>query len=182
MSDLTSPIRLNRTASTWPLLFHLEPLVSSIPWRDVVDVTVVDEAGTHRYPTVAEARAQSRQLNPDRVELYARSDSIRSGPNKGIKAGVSVVGFGDGELPVATIYHLPGLEADEERLRNAVLEFADRSETATPAPAAGEPVAAAKPNGWAWIANQPMAVQIVGGVIATLLATGILAVITFLLR
>jgi len=182
MSDRTSPIRLNRTASTWPLLFHLEPLVASFPWMEEVDVTVVNEAGTHRYPTVAEARAQSRQLVPNRVELYARADSIRSGPNTGLKAGVSVVGFGDGELPVATIYHLPGLESDEERLREAVLEFADESETAKPAPAAGEPVATAKPNGWAWVANQPMAVQIVGGVIATLLATGLLAVITLLLR
>jgi hypothetical protein len=91
-----------------------------------------------------------------------------------------VVGVGDGELPVATIHHLPGLESDEERLREAVVEFADESETATPG--AGKPVAAAKPNGWAWVANQPMAVQIVGGVIATLLATGLLAVITLLLR
>lgn len=178
MSDLTNPIRLNRTASTWPLLFHLEPLVASFPWMEEVDVTVVNEAGTHRYPTVAVARAQSRQLVPNRVELYARADSIRSGPNTGLKAGVSVVGFGDGELPVATIHHLPGLDSDEERLREAVMEFADESETATPAPAA----AAARPNGWTWVANQPMAVQIVGGVIATLLATGLLAVITLLLR
>lgn len=182
MSDLTSPIRLNKSASIWSLLFHLEPQVASIPWRDEVDVTVVDEAGTHRYPTVAEARAQSRQTVPDRVELYARNDRIRSGPNQGIKAGVSVVGFGEGEIPVATIHHLPGMESDEERLREAVLEFADESETATPARATGEPVAPAKPEGWAWIANQPMAVQIVGGVIATLLATGLLAVITLLLR
>lgn len=182
MSDLTDPIRLNGTASTWPLLFHLEPLVASIPWKDEVDVTVVDEAGTHTYPTVAEARAHSRQTIPNRVELYARSRQWGVDRHEGVKAGVWVVGFGDGEQPVATIYHDPGMRSDGERLREAAVEFADESERATPAPAAGGTASASRLKGWAWITNQPMAVAIVGGVIATLVAAGLLALITFLIH
>lgn len=182
MNDLTSPIRLNGTASIWPLLFHLEPLIASISWKQEVDVTVVDAEGTRTYPTVAEARAASRGTVPNRVELFARTRQWRGGGDEGFKAGVWLVGFGDGEQPVAAIYHEPGMESDGERLREAVLEFADESETATPGASAGAPVPASRPRGWSRIANQPMAVQIIGGVIATLLATGLLALITFLLR
>lgn len=182
MNDLTSPIRLNGTASVWPLLFHLEPLVASIPWKQEVDVTVVDAEGTRTYSTVADARAASRETVPNRIELYARTREWRGSGSEGFKAGVWVVGVGDGEQPVAAIHYEPGMEPDGERLRAAVLEFADESERETPAASAGEPGAATRPRGWALIANQPMAVQIIGGVIATLLATGLLALITFLLR
>lgn len=182
MSDLTDPIRLNGTASAWPLLFHLEPLVASIPWKDEVDVTVVDEAGTHRYPTVAEARAHSGQTVPNRVELYARTRQWSANGDEGIKAGAWVVGFGDGEQPIATIYHDPGMQSEGARLREAAMEFADESERATPATTAGQTASASKLKGWAWITNQPMAVAIVGGVIATLVAAGLLALITFLIR
>ena len=47
--------RFERAELCWPLLFHVEPLLSAYQWKTSVSVIVTDDEGTHAYATVAEA-------------------------------------------------------------------------------------------------------------------------------
>lgn len=163
----------------WPVLFHVEPLIAGYPWKAGLSVTVSTDLGPAEYPTVAAARAGSQDgPPPHRVELYASLQDI--------KTGVWVVGFGDGEQPAVTIYSEAGIAGESEELRESVAEFLGRNgvdvPSADPGAATAAPAPVAKRSVWRWMTNQPMAVQIIGGVIATFLASGIAAIIALIVR
>ncbi len=163
----------DRAELCWPVLFQVEPLISAYAWKSELAATVLSDDGAATFPDVGSARAASREKSPHRVEFYATA--------KNMKAGVWVVGFGDGEQPAVTIYSDSGVADDFNELHDAVAQFLGRNGvdvSEKPAP----PPALAKPNLWRWMTNQPMAVQVIGGVIATFLASGIAALITILVR
>ncbi|MBM7791308.1 hypothetical protein [Tenggerimyces flavus] len=168
----------DRAALCWPVLFQVEPLISAFAWKLNLAATVLSDEGASTYPDIASARATSAALAtpPHRVEFYASAQSM--------KAGVWVVGFGDSEQPAVTIYSDSGLADDFNELHDAVSQFLGRNGVAvTETPAAAAPASAPAKRGlWRWMTNQPMAVQIVGGVIATFLASGIAALIAILVR
>lgn len=175
-------IRFARPDLCWPLLFHLEPLLTAHVWMTEFSVTVTDDQGTRSYADVAQARSGSEPRPPHRVEMYAtyRSD------HASFKHGVWMVGFGEGQQPAVTAYSEQGMKRETNELRLAIIEFLGRSDA--PAEAVAQPRSEAPERGgssgrrWQWITNQPLAVQIIGGLIATLGATAIVAIITVLLR
>lgn len=166
----------DRAELCWPVLFQVEPLISAYAWKTELAATVLSDDGAATYPDIASARAASREKAPHRVEFYATA--------RNVKAGVWVVGFGAGEQPAVTIYSDSGVADDFNELHDAVAQFLGRngvavSETPAPPPALPAPP---KRGLWRWMTNQPMAVQVIGGVIATFLASGIAALIAILVR
>jgi hypothetical protein len=161
--------RFERAELCWPLLFHVEPIVSAYVWKTAFAVTVTDDEGVREYPTVAQAEAASGERPPHRVELYATYSERAD-----FRIGVWVVGFGPGQQPAATLQIAQGLESEAEELQEAVAEFLNEDEPAV-VPAQ---VSRAR---WHWLTEQPLGVTIVGGVVATLLAAGIVALVSLLL-
>lgn len=165
----------DRAALCWPVLFQVEPLISRYAWKTEVSATVLSDDGASTYPDIASARAASQATPPHRVEFYASAGNL--------KAGVWVVGFGDSEQPAVTIYSDSGMADDFNELHDAVAQFLGRNGVAvTEAPPTAPAPTPAKRGLWRWMTNQPMAVQIIGGVIATFLASGIAALIAVLVR
>jgi hypothetical protein len=161
--------RLERQDQCWPLLYHLEPLLASYQ-MGALAVTVLDERGSHEYRDVASAQAGSREHPPHRVEMYLIGAGCRL-------AGLWLVGLGPGQEPAVTVPELGGMSGQAGEIRASVAEFLGEEEP-VPAGAAAAPGGA----GWRWIVNQPWTVQVVGGVIATLVASAIVAVVTTVLR
>lgn len=164
--------RLERQDQCWPLLYHLEPLLASYQMGELV-VTVLDEQGAHEYRDVSSAQAGSRQHPPHRVEMYLIGSGMKL-------AGLWLVGLGPGQEPAVTVADQGGMQDQAGEIRASVAEFlgedeppAAQQQTSTPVPGGG---------GWRWMVNQPWTVQVVGGVIATLVASAIVALLTTLLR
>jgi hypothetical protein len=172
MSGQPRSFRFERADLCWPLLFHVEPIVSAYRWKTAFTVIVTDEQGVREYPTVAQAQAGSRERPPHRVELYATYTEA-----SGFKIGMWVVGFGPDQQPAATLQIDQGLESEAEELRAAVAEFLDEEEPAAVS-AGAQPAASA--GRLHWLTEQPLGVTIVGGVVATLLAAGIVALVSLL--
>jgi hypothetical protein len=165
----------DRAELCWPVLFHVEPLIATYPWKKDLSVKVSDDDGAAAYPSVAEARVASRDKPPHRVEFYASAEYS--------KAGVWVVGFGAGEQPAVTVYSNSRLTHEWNELRDSVAEFLGHNGAdVAQAPAPAQVAPAARRGAWQWMTNQPMAVQIIGGVIATLLASGIVAAVALIAR
>jgi hypothetical protein len=162
----TRAFRLDRQDQCWPLLYHLEPLLASYQLGELV-VTVLDEQGKHEYKDVSSAQAGSRQHPPHRVEIHLVGHGVRL-------AGLWLVGLGPGQEPAVTVADHAGMADQASEIRASVAEFLGEEE---PSPTR-EPVG----GGWRWIVNQPWTVQVVGGVIATLVASAIVALLTTLLR
>jgi hypothetical protein len=160
--------RLDDGDQSWPLLFHLEPLLASYQMGEI-SVTVLDEQGKREFADVASAQAGSREHPPHRVELYLTGNGVRL-------IGLWLVGFGPGQEAAVTVADVPGMDGKIADIRASIAEFLDEDDV-TAAPAAAPAVA----RGWGWMLNQPWTVQVIGGVIATVVAAGILALITALL-
>ncbi len=171
-------IRFDRAELCWPLLFHVEPLLSAYQWKTSTSVIVTDDDGTHEYATVAEAEAAVGDHPPHRVEMYAAYDG-----DKTFKVGLWVVGFGPDEQPAATVHIDQGMESQAQGLQESVAEFLSDED---PAASAQGPVVAHVPVGtrgrWHWLTEQPLGVTIVGGVVAALVAAGIIALVTLVVR
>jgi hypothetical protein len=165
-------IRFERAELCWPLLFHVEPLLSAYQWKTGVSVIVTDDEGTHEYATVAEAEAAVGDDPPHRVEMYATYDG-----DQVFKIGLWVVGFAPDERPAVTIHIDQGMESQAHGLQESVAEFLSDED---PAAAAQAPVPAR--GRWHWLTEQPLGVTIVGGVVAALVAAGIIALVTLLVR
>ncbi len=167
-------IRFERAELCWPLLFHVEPLLSAYQWKTGMSVIVTDDEGTHEYATVAEAEAAVGDDPPHRVEMYARFDGDNT-----FKIGVWVVGFGPDQQPAATVHIDQGMESQARGLQESVAEFlSDEDPAAAQAPAAAAQVP--ERGRWHWLTDQPLGVTIVGGVVAALVAAGIIALVTLL--
>lgn len=159
--------RIENRDQCWPLLFHIEPLLTTDGLGELT-VTVLDEQGSRTFPDVAGAQAGSRQSPPYRVEL-----SVATGGVKLIN--LWMVGFGPGQEPAITVAEQPGMDSHTDEIRASIAEFLDAEEP--PAVAQSQ---RSGPAGWRWVVNQPWTVQVVGGIIATLVAAAILALVTIL--
>ena len=164
----TRAFRLDRQDQCWPLLYHLEPLLASYQMGEFV-VTVLDEQGAHEYRDVSSAQAGSRELPPRRVEMYLVDRGLRL-------VGLWLVGLGPGQEPAVTVADQSGMGDQAGELRASVAEFLGEEPAAalSPVPGGG--------GGVRWIVNQPWTVQVVGGIIATLVASAIVALVTTLIR
>jgi hypothetical protein len=141
-----------------------------------VSVIVTDDEGTHEYATVAEAEAAVGDESPHRVEMYATFEGDQT-----FKIGVWVVGFGPDQQPAATVYIDQGMESQARGLQESVAEFlSDEDPAVAQVPAAAAQVRAR--GRWHWLTEQPLGVTIVGGVVAALVAAGIIALVTLLVR
>lgn len=166
----TRAFRLERQDQCWPLLYHLEPLLASYQMGEFV-VTVLDERGAHEYRDVASAQAGSRELPPRRVEMYLVDRGLRL-------VGLWLVGLGPGQEPAVTVADQSGMGDQSGEIRASVAEFLGEEPAATVSPSSPVPGG----GGWRWIVNQPWTVQVVGGIIATLVASAIVALVTTLIR
>lgn len=166
-------IRFERSDLCWPLLFHAEPMVTSIRWMSGLSVVVTDHGVKQEYADVAQARAAAADDPPDRVEMFAvyRGDTS-------FRVGLWVVGFGPNEQPAVTVHADDGLGAEARDLQASVIEFLVDEDPAVQAPVI-EP-ADDKRGRWYWLTDQPLGVTIVGGVVAALLAAGIVALLALL--
>ena len=166
--------RIEDPDQCWPLLFHVEPLLTASGMGEY-SVTVLDEQGPREFPDVATAQAGSRQRPPLRVEL-----SVRGG---GVKMfSLWMVGFGPDQEAAVTVAEIPGMHSQTEELRASIAEFLDEAGPATTPPTTTPPALSGGPRGWRWVVNQPWTVQVVGGIVATLVAAGIITLITILFR
>jgi hypothetical protein len=172
MGGQARSFRFERADLCWPLLFHVEPIVSSYRWKSSFAVTVTDDDGAVReYPTVAQAEGASGDRPPHRVEMYAHYAG-----GAGFKVGLWVTGFGPDQQPAATLHVDQGMESEADELQASVAEFLGEEEpeavsTAAPAQRRGR---------WYWLTEQPLGVTIAGGVVAALLAAGIVALVSLL--
>lgn len=174
MSEKARPaFRLESRDLCWPLLFHLEPLLTAHDLGEY-SVTVIDDQGSREFPDVASARTGAQQHPPHRVELFVREGSVKL-------AGLWMVGFGPGQEPAISVSEQPGTGSQANELRASIAEFLDEDDPAV-APATALATSPTSVGRWRLIANQPWTVQVVGGVIATLLASAVVALITVLLR